>query len=315
MPYSSQLDDDDKKPVYSWTPRGIPPSSKAARSTGVDIWDDKEYWEKLDRDDFDWKKYLDENPLPPRKPTYGLGAASPSEKKVFGANRPGYPNQKVSMEQIKDWIDHVKANGIKRVVVLLDNDDLKDYYGENDLIAIYKKEFGDRNVKHVPIKDFTPPQPTQIRDIIGFINNNESKVVVHCSAGLGRTGLVLKHYLKRQYAMSDIEATKTVEGMGRMPREAEIHANWKEFDDKDDRVAKFNKKYEDIRPARTGWVSKSGGKPVSSRYAPAGEPAAEKKETRPVAAAVSADKEKTKEKDKKPSRFSKFWHALYGGKN
>lgn len=50
---------------------------------------------------------------------------------------------------------------------------------------------------HLPIKDFTPPEIEQIIQFITFVDKcikNNKPVLVHCWAGIGRTGTMLAAY-------------------------------------------------------------------------------------------------------------------------
>jgi atypical dual specificity phosphatase len=75
------------------------------------------------------------------------------------------------------------------------------------------EEFG-FSVKHIPVGDFQAPTLEQIEDFVEFAQNARSegkKLVVHCDAGIGRTGTMLACYLvSKGYKATDaIEDVRT----------------------------------------------------------------------------------------------------------
>lgn len=148
--------------------------------------------------------------------------ASRDEEIVYGSERPGYPNQPVGLDLVMDWIQFMKDRGIMRVCCLLTKDSL-DYYDE-DLLSIYRQEFGDGNLCWAPVEDFhLSDVATLTEKILPFLTDADAKkepVVVHCAGGMGRTGHVLAAWLVhgRRYRIE--QALSEVITMDRNPYEA-----------------------------------------------------------------------------------------------
>src|SRR4030067_3254000 len=77
--------------------------------------------------------------------------AGPDEQTVFGAERPGYSAESVAPHAVEEWIDFMRAHGIRRVCCLLPLTQLAFY--NDDLMDSYTKSFGTDNVCHVPVTD------------------------------------------------------------------------------------------------------------------------------------------------------------------
>ncbi len=156
---------------------------------------------------------------------FNFGPASPKEKIVFGAERPGrsgYNSKSVPRIEVQEWIDFMKKQGIKRICCLLPENQLS-YYDDIDLLKLYIEKFGEENIFGADIEDFhLCDKDKLIKEILPFLIESEQKgkVVVHCSGGIGRTGHVLAAWLVHRHGLSVEEAISTVRRMGREPCEA-----------------------------------------------------------------------------------------------
>jgi protein-tyrosine phosphatase len=148
---------------------------------------------------------------------FKFGPACVGEPTVVGACRPGK-----SREEIAQWIAFMKANGVARVCCVIPGEYLADE--PIDLLAAYRRAFGAENVLHAPVADFSLCDEDTMADrILPFLREADARgirSVVHCWAGMGRTGHVLAAWLARGRGMAPAEALRAVVAAGRNPFEA-----------------------------------------------------------------------------------------------
>lgn len=154
------------------------------------------------------------------KKLYKFSAAQEGEFTVFGASRPGYSNK-----EVRDWIQFMKNQDIKKICCLLSESQLNRY---SNLLDTYQDKFGMTNICWTPIEDFHLADVDNLRKkILPFLtaaDKQGDKVVVHCSGGIGRTGQVLAAWLVSGRGLSNPAAIASVIKAGRNPYEFAIAA-------------------------------------------------------------------------------------------
>jgi protein-tyrosine phosphatase len=151
----------------------------------------------------------------------GFGPAAENEPTVFGAPRPGFPLRLVPASEVDAWLAFMTFRSIRRVVCLLPARQLA-YY--DDLLGRYAAHFGAERTCLAPIPDLALADlSTLTSTILPFLfeaDRTGERTVVHCSAGIGRTGHVLAAWLVAARGYANAEAIAAVARAGRDARES-----------------------------------------------------------------------------------------------
>ena len=153
---------------------------------------------------------------------FKFAVARKAEATVYGAQCPGYPAQAVDATPVSEWISFMQQNGVRQVCCLLPSKQLA--YDRLDLLGTYREVFGESNVCHAAIEDDRLCAPATLEDnILPFLLQSDqarTAVVVHGSAGSGRTGHVLAAWIALHLGQSGDNALAAVASTGRDPWQA-----------------------------------------------------------------------------------------------
>jgi len=148
---------------------------------------------------------LPKQPLSARN-RFNFAPLSKRDQIIYGAERPGYvrpnPDQPstprgplVPVPVVEQWCKEMKGKGIKRVLTLLNDNELS-FYSEN-LVETYGKYFAEV----VVLPQNSSATLHVVLDAFRAAEDCNESIVVHCSTGQGRTGTILALWLHHRYSL------------------------------------------------------------------------------------------------------------------
>jgi len=123
------------------------------------------------------------------------------ENELARGRRPGYSGERgvpVPRAAVDGWIGEVRVSGVRSIICLLAEDQLR-WYADlpTDLISYYRT--AGFSVAHVPARDHQSPPLTDqhLEKIWDAYRTLTKPVLVHCSAGIDRTGCAIEYIMRR----------------------------------------------------------------------------------------------------------------------
>mmetsp|Transcript_27401 Transcript_27401/g.45675 ORF Transcript_27401/g.45675 Transcript_27401/m.45675 type:complete len:229 (-) Transcript_27401:122-808(-) len=144
-----------------------------------------------------------------------FGPASSRDEILYSCERPDKPHGitangdglpgSIPVSAITEWAEFMRARQVKRVLILLDENEVAMYAPPGLLVTYRTLGF---IATHVPMGD-----PDAVSRVMAAISDAEAageRIVAHCTHGMGRSGRVVAAWLVKRYGLTVEEATEEV---------------------------------------------------------------------------------------------------------
>jgi len=134
------------------------------------------------------------------------------KRQLARGRRPGVEGKRGSQVPklvVDAWIKEAKAQGIRSIICLLDHRQLRFYEKlPVDLLSYYRSK--GLNVVHINAPNMRkPPLSDQhLKEVWDAFQQLEHPVLVHCSAGIGRTGAAARYVKQRVAGSPQLDSVK-----------------------------------------------------------------------------------------------------------
>lgn len=120
------------------------------------------------------------------------------------AARPGYPADDVLPDEVQTWIARAKSHAVRTIICFLTDQELGAYYGAHKIQLLQQYQRVGFNVVRIPAEDhvYPPLKAVALAQLVEAVQQTPAPWLLHCSAGIDRTGMAIDHVIDRLRAAS-----------------------------------------------------------------------------------------------------------------